>query len=144
MRVLIERVVNAKCEIDGKTYSEIPAGLLVYVAFSSGDNVEKIIKISSKISKLRIFDDDNHKLNRSITDISGSVLLVSSFSLFAELKSGNRPSYSISLPFDEAKPLFEEMVRSLKTLVPLKTGVFGADMKIHSINDGPVSVIIDY
>lgn len=143
MRLLIERVKSAKCIIDNNVKSEIGNGFLVYVAFEESDNELKIDKALLKLSKLRIFEDENHKMNLSLRDINGEVLMISSFSLFADLLSGNRPSFSRSLPFNVSKPLYDLCVEKAKNLFKLQTGEFGADMKIDAINDGPVSVILD-
>ena len=100
MRLLIERVKSAKCIIDNNVKSKIGNGFLVYIAFEESDNELKIDKALLKLSKLRIFEDENHKMNLSLRDIDGEVLMISSFSLFADLLSGNRPSFSRSLPFE--------------------------------------------
>lgn len=143
MRALIERVSNAKCIINQETHSEIGNGLLVYIAYEAGDDFDKIIRMCEKISKLRIFTDEKGKLNLSVKDVSGSCLLISSFSLFADLKTGNRPSFSRSIPFNESEPLYEMTKREMASLLPTCFGIFGADMKIEATNDGPVSVILD-
>ena len=144
MRALIERTIGAKCIIDGKVHSSVDRGLLVYVAFTEGDNQDTLNKMASKISKLRIFEDENHKMNKSLNDINGSILLISSFSLYGDTKGNNRPSFVKSLGFDEAKPLYNEFIKILSDNQNVETGIFGADMKIESTNDGPVSIIIDF
>ena len=144
MRALIERTIGAKCIIDGKVHSSVDSGLLVYVAFTEGDNQDTLNKMASKISKLRIFEDENHKMNKSLNDINGSILLISSFSLYGDTKGNNRPSFVKSLGFDEAKPLYNEFIKILSDNQNVETGIFGADMKIESTNDGPVSIIIDF
>ncbi|MCR5741429.1 MAG: D-tyrosyl-tRNA(Tyr) deacylase [Gammaproteobacteria bacterium] len=143
MRALIERVKYAKCEIDGKVHSSIDKGLLVYIAFTLGDDSKTITSMVQKIKKLRIFEDENHKMNKSILDIGGEVLLISSFSLYGDTKGNNRPSFVKSLNYHEAEPLFNSFISELEREVPLKVGVFGADMMINAVNDGPVSIIID-
>ena len=143
MRLLIERVKTAKCIIDNTVKSSINNGYLVYCAFEDGDDETKIDKALNKLSKLRIFEDENHKMNLSIKDVDGEVLLISSFSLFADLNTGNRPSFSRSLPFSISKPLYDLTVEKANNLFKLQTGEFGADMKIDAVNDGPVSVILD-
>ncbi len=143
MRLLIERVKSCKCVIYGLTNSEIGQGLLVYCAFEEGDNPLKNDKAISKIKKLRIFTDEADKLNLSIGDVNGEVMVISSFSLFADLNTGNRPSFSRSLKYDESLPLYNDFINKAKLELNAKTGVFGADMKVNSINDGPISVILD-
>lgn len=143
MRLLIQRVKNAKCIISSIVHSSIQNGLLVYVAYEETDTFLTIDKALNKVKKLRIFTDQNDKLNLSIDDISGEVLIISSFTLYADLLNGNRPSFSRSISYDKSLPLYEYTIEKAKTLFNLKDGVFGADMKIESINDGPVSVILD-
>jgi len=143
MRCLIERVLSSKCVIDNQIHSEINKGFLVYVAFEEGDNSNKIDKSLNKISKLRIFTDSDDKLNLALNDVNGEVMIISSFSLFADLLSGNRPSFKRSLPFDISKPLYDEFILKASKMFKLASGVFGADMKIEAINDGPISVILD-
>ena len=144
MRALIERVEKASCNINGEVHSSIEKGLLVYIAFEEGDNLEKIKKMAYKIQKLRIFEDDEHKMNKSIEDINGEILLISSFSLYGDALSGNRPSFTRSLKYSLSLPLYELMKREIEGIFgSIKSGVFGADMKIEAINDGPVSIIID-
>ena len=143
MRLLIQRVSACKCIIDGAIHSSINEGFLVYVAFESGDTNLTIDKAILKIQKLRIFTDSNDKLNLSINDIKGDVIIISSFSLFADLNTGNRPSFSRSLSFNLSKPLYDYMIEKASIELNAKSGVFGADMKIESINDGPISVIYD-
>ena len=143
MRALIERVERVNCVIDNKIHSSIENGFLVYVAFEEGDNEQKITKAIDKIRKLRIFTDEFGKLNLSIDQVNGSVMAISSFSLFADLNTGNRPSFSRSLPFNESKPLYDLFISKAKDVFKLESGVFGADMKIDAINDGPISVILD-
>lgn len=143
MRALIERVKSAKCIIDNSIHSEIGNGYLVYVAFEDKDTFDIIDKCVNKILKLRIFTDSNHKLNLSINEVYGSILLISSFSLFADLTTGNRPSFSRSSSFDKGKPLYDYTVTKFQSLIDTKSGIFGADMEINAINDGPISVILD-
>lgn len=143
MRLLIQRVKECKCEIDNKIHSSISKGLLVYCAFEKGDDSLKIDKAVKKISTLRIFTDEQDKLNLSIKDISGEVIVISSFTLFADMNTGNRPSFSRSLKYDESLPLYNDFINKMEKELHAKSGIFGADMKIYSINDGPVSVIYD-
>ena len=142
MRLLIERVSKAKCVINGNYHSVINEGLLVYVAFTSSDTKEVIDKGVSKLLKLRIFSDKFGKMNLSVKDINGRVMIISSFSLYGDTKGSNRPSFTKSLSFNEAKPLYDYFVRQVKLEVTAETGVFGANMQIDAINDGPVSIIM--
>ena len=143
MRALIERVKKAELSIDGSVYSSINEGLLVYIAFAYEDSKETITKMVDKIVKLRIFEDENHKMNKSIKDINGEILLVSSFSLYGDTKGNNRPSFVKSLSYDNALSMWEDFKKELSLRHGIKTGVFGADMEINAINNGPVSIIID-
>ncbi len=143
MRLLIERVKKANCIIDGISHSSIDEGLLVYVAFTSLDNKELIDKAVSKLIKLRIFSDSNDKMNLSVKDVNGMILVISSFSLYGDTKGNNRPSFTKSLSYNDALPLYNYFISKLENEVIAKTGVFGADMKIEAINDGPVSIIMD-
>lgn len=143
MRLLIQRVKECKCIIDNKVHSSIGKGLLCYCAFEDGDNFIKNDKAIKKLSTLRIFTDEFDKLNLSIKDIDGEIIIISSFSLFADLNTGNRPSFSRSIKFEDSKPLYDDFISKGESLLNAKSGVFGADMKIESINDGPISVILD-
>ena len=143
MRALIERIEKASCIIDGKVHSSVSHGLLVYVAFTENDNIDTLNKMASKIFKLRIFEDENHKMNKALSEINGSILLISSFSLYGDTKGMNRPSFIKSLGYNEAKPLYDEFISIMNNFKRIETGIFGADMKIEAINDGPVSIIID-
>ena len=143
MRALIERIEEGKLYIDGSLKESVSRGLLVYIAFTEGDDINTIHKMCDKIIKLRIFEDDNHKMNKSIKDINGEILLISSFSLYGDTKGNNRPSFVKSLGYNDAYPLWTLFSKELSSLNLTKTGIFGADMKINAINDGPVSIIID-
>ena len=143
MRVVIQRVQKASVTIDQKLKSEIGQGLLVLAGFENDDTEEDITWICNKIANIRIFNDDDGKMNFSVADIKGSVLLVSQFTLFASTKKGNRPSFLESAKPDIAIPLYETMIQILSTKIPTKTGEFGADMKVDLLNDGPVTICID-
>ncbi|MBP5342663.1 D-tyrosyl-tRNA(Tyr) deacylase [bacterium] len=143
MRLLIERVKEASCKIDNIVKSSISKGFLTYVCFEEGDDINKINKAVYKLSKLRIFEDDNHKMNLSIEDINGEILIISSFSLYADALSGNRPSFSRSLTYNKSIELYNLFIENAKKILKIKTGEFGADMEISAINDGPVSIILD-
>lgn len=144
MKVVIQRVKQAKVEIENKIYSEIGIGLLVLVGFSNEDNKEKIEWMVNKIVGLRIFSDDNDKMNLSLKDINGEILIVSNFTLYGELNKGYRPSFSDAANPEIAIPLYDYFVKSISNFgIPIKTGIFGAMMDIHLINDGPVTIILE-
>lgn len=145
MRVLIQRVNKASVTIDEKVYSEVGEGLLVLVGIENEDTIDDIQWLTGKIVNLRIFDDENGVMNRSILEADGEILVVSQFTLHASTKKGNRPSYIKAAKPDISIPLYEEFIDELSILLnkPVKTGIFGADMKVMLINDGPVTIWID-
>lgn len=143
MRVVIQRVQNASVNIENKIKSKIGQGLLVLAGFENEDTVEDITWICNKLVNLRIFNDEEGKMNLSVSDVKGSVLLVSQFTLFASTKKGNRPSFLESAKPDIAIPLYEKMIQILSAKISTETGEFGADMKVELLNDGPVTIIID-
>ena len=144
MRALIQRVSKATVIIKSKEYSSIKQGLCVFVGFKKSDTVLDVKYLVEKISTLRIFSDKNNKLNKSIYDIGGSMLLVSQFTLYANCKKGNRPSFIDSADKLIATPLYDLFVNLLRNKkIPIKTGIFGADMKINLINDGPVTIMLE-
>lgn len=145
MRVVIQRVTKASVTIDGKTNGPIGNGLLVLLGIENEDNEEDIKWLCSKIVNLRIFNDEAGVMNRSVLEIGGSILLVSQFTLHASTKKGNRPSYIKASKPEIAIPLYEKMIQQLKNDLgkEIATGMFGADMKVELLNDGPVTIIID-
>ncbi len=145
MRAVIQRVNKAVLQINNLTHAEIAEGLLVLLGVQEDDSSEDALWLSQKIAQMRIFSDENGKMNLSIQQTNGEILVVSQFTLFASTKKGNRPSFVNSAKPDLAIPLYEMFVSTLDSLIskPVKTGVFGADMKITLINDGPVTIIID-
>ena len=145
MRVVIQRVLQASVTIGQKKYSSVGRGLLVLLGIESTDNIEDIAWLSKKISQLRIFDDANGVMNLSVNDLSGEILVVSQFTLFALTKKGNRPSYIKAASPETAIPLYEQFIKKLRdeSGKEIKTGIFGAMMEIKLINDGPVTIIID-
>ncbi len=143
MRIVVQRVLKAKVEIEGRTYSEIGKGLLVLLGVEIGDNKEKAAWLAKKICNLRIFPDENDKMNLSVKDIYGEVLVVSQFTLASYIKKGNRPSFSNAALNSEAIPIYEYFVKKVSDeMGSVKTGVFGADMRISLINNGPVTFIM--
>lgn len=144
MKVIVQRVIESSVTINGKLYSKIDNGLLLLVGFTFGDNQEKIDKMVKKIINLRIFEDNNKKLNLSIKDINGSIMSVSQFTLYSDTNKGNRPSFVSALPYEEALVLYETFNQKLSCEIDnVKTGIFGSDMKVELINDGPVTIIME-
>lgn len=145
MRVLIQRVTEASVEIEHQIKSSIGKGLLVFVGIESTDTLQDAEKLASKAAALRIFDDERGIMNLSVTDIDGEVLVVSQFTLCAETRKGNRPSYINAAGHEKAIPLYESFCKIMeqKTGKEVKTGVFAADMKVKLVNDGPVTIWID-
>ncbi len=144
MKAVIQRVIRADLKVDGKLISEIDKGFLVFLGVEVGDTEQDLIKLGSKISKLRIFEDENGKMNLSLKDVGGEVLCVSQFTLLTDCKHGNRPSFiNAELP-EKANLLYEKMCEYLTNEGHIvKRGIFGADMKINLINDGPVTIIMN-
>jgi D-tyrosyl-tRNA(Tyr) deacylase len=145
MRVVIQRVTQASVEIDGQLFSNIEKGLLVLLGIEESDNQEDVDWLCGKILRLRIFPDADALMNLSIVDIIGEILVVSQFTLHASTKKGNRPSYIKAARPETAIPMYEKFVETLRNEsgLTIKTGSFGAMMKISLINDGPVTIIID-
>jgi len=145
MRAVIQRVKNASVTIGGRQKSAIQDGLLVLLGIEDADTADDIGWLSSKIVNLRIFNDENGVMNRSIKEINGDILLVSQFTLHASTKKGNRPSYIRASKPDHAIPMYEDMIKQLSTDLEkeIGTGSFGADMKVELLNDGPVTIWID-
>jgi D-tyrosyl-tRNA(Tyr) deacylase len=145
MRSVIQRVTKAGVIIDGKVYSEIANGLLVLLGIEDADSDEDIQWLSKKIVSLRIFNDEEGVMNRSVVEISGEILLVSQFTLHASTKKGNRPSYIKASKPEIAIPMYQKMILQLSKDMnkEIRTGEFGADMKVELVNDGPVTIVID-
>src|SRR2546422_8577374 len=145
MRAVVQRVSEASVTIKGQVRGVIQKGLLVLLAVEEDDAQEDIEWLSGKIVRLRIFNDDQGVMNRSVQDAQGDVLLVSQFTLFASTKKGNRPSYSRAALPEIAVPLYDAFMRKLSADLgkPVQTGAFGADMKVALVNDGPVTIIMD-
>jgi D-tyrosyl-tRNA(Tyr) deacylase len=145
MKAVLQRVLEAKVTIDGKIKSGIHLGLMILIGIEDADNKEDIEWLSNKLVNLRIFDDENNVPNISVKDVGGDILLVSQFTLQANTKKGNRPSYIKASKAAVAIPLYEQMIEQLEKDLGKKifTGEFGADMKVALINDGPVTIVID-
>lgn len=144
MRALLQRVSSAHVEIDGTTVGSVGKGLLVFICAVPGDDDEVSAKLAAKIAKLRIFQDDTGRMNRSVRDIAGGALVVSQFTLAADTSRGNRPGFSGAAAPEAAERLYERFCEDLgKEGVPIETGRFGADMDVHIVNDGPVTIWLD-
>ena len=145
MRLVIQRVTEASVEISGKTTAQIGAGLLVLVGIEEADSQTDIDWLANKLVNMRLFADEGEKMNLSLLEIEGEVLIVSQFTLFASTKKGNRPGFTRSAKPAISKPLYENFVNKVSSLLnkPVATGEFGADMQISLINDGPVTITID-
>lgn len=145
MRVVLQRVNSCKVEIDNKIHSEIGEGFLLLFGVKNGDTKEDAVKLAKKISGLRIFTDENDKMNLSLADINGSVLVVSNFTLYADCSHGRRPSFINAARPEVSEPLYEFFCDEMRNngVQDVKTGEFGADMKVSLLNDGPVTLVID-
>lgn len=145
MRAVIQRVSKATVSIEGTVNGAIETGLLVLLAVEEADTAEDIEWFSGKVVRLRIFNDENGVMNRSVQEVNGDILLVSQFTLFASTKKGNRPSYARSAKPDIAVPLYQQFIARLTQDLgkPVQTGEFGAHMVVSLVNDGPVTIIID-
>jgi D-aminoacyl-tRNA deacylase len=144
MRVLLQRVKNASVEINNKPYSSIQQGLLIFLGIHHDDSIEDVDWLIKKILQLRIFSDVNAKMNLSIKDIEGSILVVSQFTLYASTKKGTRPSFTESAPPALALTLYNQFIKDLQqTNISVATGDFGADMQVSLCNDGPVTIWLD-
>jgi D-tyrosyl-tRNA(Tyr) deacylase len=145
MRAVLQRVKRASVTVEGNITGAIEEGLLVLLGIEEADTLEDMNWLSGKLVNLRIFNDEQGVMNRSLLEIGGGLLLVSQFTLFAATKKGNRPSYSRAAPPAIAVPIYEKMIELLSAELgkPIQTGVFGADMKVDLLNDGPVTIIMD-
>ena len=144
MKLVIQRVNYAKVRVDNKIVGEIEKGFLVFLGVGNGDTKDMVDKYVDKLSKLRIFDDENDKINLSIKDVGGKVLVVSQFTLYADCKKGNRPSFINAAGPDEANELYEYFkTRCNEVIGETQSGIFGADMKIELENDGPFTILWD-
>ena len=144
MKAVIQRVKKASVEIEGKIYSKINRGLLILFCAEKNDVKENIDFVANKILNLRIFEDENHKMNLSVKDITGEILIVSQFTLASDLKKGLRPSFDNAMEPIKAKEFYEDMILKLKeSKLNVQTGVFGTDMQVMLINDGPVTFVLN-
>jgi len=145
MRAVLQRVTQASCTVDGKITGEIKNGFLVLLGVEDADTDEDLHWLAQKIASMRVFGDENGLMNKALADVNGDILLISQFTLFASTKKGNRPGFTRAARPDKAIPMYEQMIKSLEELTNKKvaTGIFGADMKISLLNDGPVTIIMD-
>ena len=144
MKIVLQRVSSASVKVDSKIVGSIKHGLLLLIGFSSTDTEESILPTIEKIVKLRIFSDEEGKMNKSVLDVEGSMLLISQFTLYADTKKGNRPSFIEAARPEQAIPLYEFFIAEMRKRISIvETGIFGADMKVELINDGPVTIVFD-
>ena len=145
MRAVVQRVKASSLKVDGKLISEIPFGLVVFFGVRVGDAEGRAEAMAKKIANLRIFEDENGKMNLSVKDIGGEVLFVSQFTLYGDASHGNRPGFTLAERPERAEPLYRYAAEKLAEQgVPVKCGIFGADMKISQINDGPVTILLEF
>lgn len=143
MKIVVQRVTDASVTVDNNIVGKIEKGLLLLVGFTNGDTYEKIDYMINKVINLRIFDDNNGIMNLSVKDIKGSILSVSQFTLYADASKGNRPSYIKALNGDEAIKLYDYFNNELSKVIHVEKGIFGADMKVKLLNDGPITIILE-
>lgn len=143
MRLLVQRSLNSSVSVDDKIVGKIDSGLVVFVGFKTDDKVEDIDYLVNKLVNLRIFDDSDGVMNKSILDVGGKVLSISQFTLYADTKKGNRPSYINSMKQEEASRMYDIFNNKLKEYVDVETGIFRSDMKVSITNDGPVTIMLE-
>ncbi len=143
MKCVVQKVNHSSVTVDGKVVSEIKRGLMVLVGFTDTDTIDDINYCVRKVVNLRVFEDENDVMNLSVLDVKGEILSISQFTLYGDVRKGNRPSYVKALGGEQAKPLYEKFNELLNEQVPTYAGIFGADMKVELLNDGPTTIIID-
>ena len=143
MKVVVQRVKSSSVKVDGKVVGSIDKGLLVLVGFTHDDNIDKIKWMANKIVNLRIFDDEEGVMNKSVSDIGGIVLSVSQFTLYADANKGNRPSYINAMKQEDASSYYDIFNEELKSRINTETGIFRANMQVELINDGPITIVIE-
>ena len=143
MKIIIQRVKKAQVSIEGQVYGQIQQGLLLLVGVGPEDQKEDLDYAVRKLANMRIFSDTEGKMNLSVKDIQGEILSISQFTLFADTKKGNRPAFTGAAKPDVAEAFYQDFNRELANEVPVKTGIFGADMQVELVNDGPVTIILD-
>ena len=143
MKVVVQRCLNSSVSVDGKEISKIEKGLMVLVGFTHTDTEKEIDFLVNKVVNLRVFEDENDIMNKSVIDESGEILCISQFTLYGDASHGNRPSYILAMPGEKAEPLYDLFCEKLNKFVTTKKGIFGADMKVSLVNDGPTTIIIE-
>lgn len=144
MRAVVQRVLEASVTVNKEIVGQIGPGLLVYLSVERGDTNDDLLWMAEKILKLRIFPDSQERMNFPVTEIAGGILVISQFTLCADVKNGTRPSFTSAADPEEANEMYEEFIRYIgEKNVPVQSGVFGAMMHVHSVNDGPVTIILD-
>lgn len=145
MRAVIQRVTQANCTVNNVITGQINTGFLVLLGIEDADTDDDLLWLANKIAAMRVFSDENGQMNKALADVGGDILLVSQFTLFASTRKGNRPGFTRAARPDKAIPMYEQMISALETITGKKvaTGIFGADMKISLLNDGPVTIVID-
>ena len=144
MRVVVQRSKKSNVYVDGKLVNEIDNGMVLLVSFTQGDTIDNILKMTKKIANLRIFDDEEGVMNKSILDVGGEILSISQFTLYGDTTKGNRPSYVKALNGEEAIKLYETFNEEMNKYVLTKPGIFGAEMMVNISNDGPVTLIMEF
>lgn len=143
MRVVVQRVLKSSVEINNEVVGSIDRGLLLLIGIGQDDTEKELDYMLNKILNLRIFEDEDDKMNLSVKDIDGEILAVSQFTLYGDVRKGRRPSFTQAAPPEKAKSLYEKFVEKCKTQIKTECGVFQADMKVNLINDGPVTILVD-
>lgn len=143
MRILVQRCLNSNVSVNGKITGEITDGLVLFVGFTEGDSDKQVDYLVRKVLNLRIFEDENNIMNKSILDVGGQILSISQFTLYADTKKGNRPNYKSALNSIDAEKLYKLFNERLSEFIKVETGVFGADMLVSINNDGPVTILLE-
>lgn len=144
MKVVVQRSKKSSVSVEGKLVNKIDNGMVLLVSFTQGDTIDNILKMTKKIANLRIFDDENGVMNKSILDVDGEILSISQFTLYGDTTKGNRPSYVKALNGEEAIKLYETFNEEMNKYVVTKPGIFGAEMMVNISNDGPVTLIMEF
>jgi D-tyrosyl-tRNA(Tyr) deacylase len=144
MRAVLQRVLRASVRVDGRVEGQIGAGLLVLLGIAVGDGEDEAARLAGKVARLRVFENDEGRLDRSLLETGGAALVVSQFTLIADTQKGNRPSFTAAAAPHDAEPLFESFCAALRELgIPVETGIFGAQMEVELVNNGPVTIVLD-
>ena len=144
MKVVVQRSKKSSVSVDGKLVNEIDNGMVLLVSFTQGDTIDNILKMTKKIANLRIFDDEEGVMNKSILDVGGEILSISQFTLYGDTTKGNRPSYMKALNGEEAIKLYKTFNEEMNKYVVTKPGIFGAEMMVNISNDGPITLIMEF